>query len=300
MTFPETRDLGGHRAEDQGRPGEARRRDPEARARRTRRSRSTRTTRPVRRSSPGWASSTWTSWWTGCAASSRSRPTSASPRWPTARRSAAPWRSWTTPTRSRPVGRASTPRCRSPSSRLDTHDGRALRVREQGHRWPHPAGVHPVRRPGHPGRHAVRRPRRLPAGRHQGDPARRRLPRRRLLGDGVQDRRLDGAQGGRPQGGPGPARADDGRSRCGRPRSLHGRRDRRHQQPPRTDPGAWRTSAAPRSSAALVPLSEMFGYVGDLRSKTQGRANYSMQFDSYAEVPRQPSAEEIIKKTRGE
>lgn len=37
---------------------------------------------------------------------------------------------------------------------------------------------------------------------------------------------------------------------------------------------------------ALVPLSEMFGYVGDLRSKTQGRASYSMEFDSYAEVPR--------------
>ena len=50
---------------------------------------------------------------------------------------------------------------------------------------------------------------------------------------------------------------------------------------------------------ALVPLSEMFGYVGDLRSKTQGRANYSMQFDSYAEVPRNV-ADEIIRKTRGE
>ncbi|MCC2335983.1 elongation factor G [Cellulomonas wangsupingiae] len=50
---------------------------------------------------------------------------------------------------------------------------------------------------------------------------------------------------------------------------------------------------------AQVPLSEMFGYVGDLRSKTQGRAVYSMQFDSYAEVPRNV-AEEIIKKTRGE
>ena len=37
----------------------------------------------------------------------------------------------------------------------------------------------------------------------------------------------------------------------------------------------WRTSAAPRSSGPLVPLSEMFGYVGDLRSKTQGRAIYS-------------------------
>ncbi len=50
---------------------------------------------------------------------------------------------------------------------------------------------------------------------------------------------------------------------------------------------------------ASVPLSEMFGYVGDLRSKTQGRAVYSMTFDSYAEVPRNV-AEEIIKKTRGE
>ncbi|GAA2243035.1 elongation factor G [Rarobacter faecitabidus] len=50
---------------------------------------------------------------------------------------------------------------------------------------------------------------------------------------------------------------------------------------------------------AQVPLSEMFGYIGDLRSKTQGRAVYSMQFDSYAEVPR-AVADEIIKKTRGE
>ena len=50
---------------------------------------------------------------------------------------------------------------------------------------------------------------------------------------------------------------------------------------------------------AIVPLSEMFGYVGDLRSKTSGRASYSMQFDSYAEVPKNV-AEEIIKKARGE
>ena len=54
-----------------------------------------------------------------------------------------------------------------------------------------------------------------------------------------------------------------------------------------------------RAVKALVPLSEMFGYVGDLRSKTQGRASYSMQFDSYAEVPR-TVAEEIVKKVRGE
>lgn len=51
--------------------------------------------------------------------------------------------------------------------------------------------------------------------------------------------------------------------------------------------------------AALVPLSEMFGYVGDLRSKTSGQASYSMEFDSYAEVPTN-IADEIIKKARGE
>jgi elongation factor G len=50
---------------------------------------------------------------------------------------------------------------------------------------------------------------------------------------------------------------------------------------------------------AVVPLSEMFGYVGDLRSKTQGRANYSMVFDSYAEVPANV-AKEIIAKVTGE
>jgi elongation factor G len=50
---------------------------------------------------------------------------------------------------------------------------------------------------------------------------------------------------------------------------------------------------------ALVPLSEMFGYVGDLRSRTQGRASYSMEFDSYAEVPGNVM-KEIIAKVRGE
>jgi elongation factor G len=54
-----------------------------------------------------------------------------------------------------------------------------------------------------------------------------------------------------------------------------------------------------RVVSALVPLSEMFGYVGDLRSKTSGQASYSMEFDSYAEVP-QNVADEIIKKVRGE
>ncbi len=50
---------------------------------------------------------------------------------------------------------------------------------------------------------------------------------------------------------------------------------------------------------AKVPLSEMFGYANDLRSRTQGRATYSMQFDKYEQVPR-TIAEEIIKRIRGE
>jgi elongation factor G len=50
--------------------------------------------------------------------------------------------------------------------------------------------------------------------------------------------------------------------------------------------------------AASVPLAEMFGYSTTLRSMTQGRAIYSMQFAHYAEVPK-AKAEEIISKLKG-
>ncbi len=50
---------------------------------------------------------------------------------------------------------------------------------------------------------------------------------------------------------------------------------------------------------AKVPLAEMFGYVGDLRSRTQGRATYTMQFDSYMQVP-ESIAQDIVKRVRGE
>jgi elongation factor G len=50
---------------------------------------------------------------------------------------------------------------------------------------------------------------------------------------------------------------------------------------------------------ANVPLSEMFGYVGDLRSRTSGRAVYSMTFGSYAEVPKNV-AEEIVQKNKAD
>jgi elongation factor G len=57
--------------------------------------------------------------------------------------------------------------------------------------------------------------------------------------------------------------------------------------------------AAAQTIEASVPLSEMFGYATDLRSRTQGRATYSMEFDRYEPVPRQIS-ETIIAKYRGE
>jgi elongation factor G len=50
---------------------------------------------------------------------------------------------------------------------------------------------------------------------------------------------------------------------------------------------------------AKVPLAEMFGYATELRSRTQGRATYTMQFDSYHEVP-QSIAEEVVASVRGE
>jgi len=49
---------------------------------------------------------------------------------------------------------------------------------------------------------------------------------------------------------------------------------------------------------AFVPLAEMFGYATDLRSRTQGRATYTMQFHSYQEVPATLS-EQIVKRIRG-
>ena len=57
--------------------------------------------------------------------------------------------------------------------------------------------------------------------------------------------------------------------------------------------------AGARVIKAEVPLSEMFGYATDLRSRTQGRANYTMQFDSYKPVPKAVS-DEIVAKVRGE
>ena len=82
------------------------------------------------------------------------------------------------------------------------------------------------------------------------------VPRGRLLGDGLQDRRLDRLQGGRPQGQPGPARAADGR-RGRHPGREHGRRHRRPELPARNHPGDGRALRRPRRQGAGPALGDV-------------------------------------------
>jgi elongation factor G len=72
--------------------------------------------------------------------------------------------------------------------------------------------------------------------------------------------------------------------------NLNGRRGKVH---------GIKVRAGSQAIEAAVPLSEMFGYATDLRSRTQGRATYSMEFDRYDPVPKQ-IADAIIAKNRGE
>ncbi len=175
---------------------------------------------------------------------------------------------------------------------------RRLRVRGQDQRRAHPQGVHPVGRPGHPGVAGGRRAGRLPGGRRQGHPHRRFLPRRRLLGDGVQDRRHHGVQGGGPQGQAGAARADHGR-RGRHPRGLHGRRHGRPLQPARPGRRAWSSAATPRRSRRRCPCRRCSVTLPTSVSRTQGRATYTMQFESYQQMP-SSIQEEIVTRIRGE
>ena len=121
---------------------------------------------------------------------------------------------------------------------------------------------------------------------------RRLLPRRRLERDGLQGRGLDGLQDGRCSA----------RSRSCSSRSWPSRSSR----PRSTSATSWATStraavtsstssrgATRRRFSARVPLATMFGYATDLRSTTQGRATFTMQFDRYEEVP-QSIAGEIV------
>ena len=108
-----------------------------------------------------------------------------------------------------------------------TGPGRRLRVRRRDQGRRDPARVHPRGRRRHPGGDAGRRARGLPARRRARPAHVRFVPRRRQLGDGVQDRGLDGLQGGRPPGQAPAARA----GRLGRGRDRRGVHGRRHRRP---------------------------------------------------------------------
>ena len=143
-----------------------------------------------------------------------------------------------------------------------------------------------------------RRPRRLPDGRRARHARRRQVPRHGLVGDRLQDRRLAGASRRRPGA---PSRSCW--SRCSRSRSSRPRSTWATSSATSTAAAAastaWSRAATRRSSSAHVPLSEMFGYATDVRSMTQGRATYTMQFDSYEEVP--PNiAEKVVEGRTGE
>lgn len=138
---------------------------------------------------------------------------------------------------------------------------------------------------------------RLPAGEPEGHPAGRRFPRGRLVGNGLQDRRFASPEKAAAQAQPvilEPIMAVEVTTPEAYMGDVIGDLNSRRGQIQ-----AMEERAGARVVKAHVPLSEMFGYVGDLRSKTQGRANYSMVFDSYAEVPAQVS-KEIIAKATGE
>ena len=173
-----------------------------------------------------------------------------------------------------------------------------VRVRQRRDRWSHPEGVHPVRGRRCAGRHAVRRAGRLPAGRasrltlvdgqyHEVDSSEMAFKIAGSMALKEAARKADPAllepmmavEVVTPEDNMGDV-IGDLNSRRGMIQAMEER-------------------GGARVVRALVPLSEMFGYVSDLRSKTQGRASYSMQFDSYAEVP-QSVAKEIIAKATGQ
>ena len=176
---------------------------------------------------------------------------------------------------------------------------RRLRVRRQDHRRRHPQGVHPLGRRRHPGGAAGRACSPATRSSTSGSPSptartTTSTPRRwrsRSPARWRSRRRPAGAK-------PGAARADHGR-RGRHARGLHGRRHRRPVVPPGPGRGHGAAGHAARSIRAQVPLAEMFGYATDLRSRTQGRATYTMQFDSYQQVP-ESIAEEIVARVRGE
>ncbi len=145
-------------------------------------------------------------------------------------------------------------------------------------------GIHSRRRKGHQQRHGVGRSRRLPGRRCQGDADRRRLPRCRLVGARLRNRVARGVPRGAPQKGGSVLLEPIMKVEVTTPEDytgsvmgdLLGRRGQVQGQDMRGNAVVIN---------AMVPLANMFGYVNQLRSFSQGRANYTMQFDHYEQVP---------------
>jgi elongation factor G len=176
--------------------------------------------------------------------------------------------------------------------------GHRLRLREQSRRRHRSQGIRQAGR-----REGIREASQVgtlagyPGARLQGDAVRRVVPRRRLVGNGVQDRGLDGVQGRQQEGRPDLARADH-ESRSDDAEGLPRRHQRRLESPSRQIQSQEEAPGGAVVITADVPLSEMFGYATDMRSATQGRATYTMEFSRYEKAPRSVE-EEIVAKASG-
>ena len=239
----------------------------------------------ARRSSRAWANCTSTSRSTSSSAPTRSTPISARRRLPIARRSPGRPRS-TTRTRSRPAARPV--RAHQDHRRAD-RARRRFRVRERSRRRRGAEGVRPGGGEGPRSGARRRRARRLPGGRRQGEPRRRRfhdvdssamafeICARAAMREALQ-------KGGpvllepimkvevvTPEEYTGSVIGD-----------LNSRRGQIQGQDMRGNANV---------ITAMVPLANMFSYVNNLRSMSQGRATFTMQFDHYEQVPQAVAAE---------
>ena len=262
--------------------------------RRTRPSGCAPTRRPARRSSRAWASSTSRCWSTGCCGSSASTPTWASPRWPTARPSASRSRRSRSATSARPVAGASTATWSSPSSPPAPAAATSSSTRS-------PAASSP----------RSTSPRSTPA-------SRRPLTSGVLAGYPTVDVRVTLTYGSYHD-------VDSSEMAFKIAGSMAVKKAAREASPVLLEPVMAVEVVTPedymgdvigdlssrrgrvegmeqRGSShvvrAQVPLADMFGYATDLRSRTQGRATYTMQFHAYKEVPESIS-KEIIARAHG-
>ena len=137
------------------------------------------------------------------------------------------------------------------------------------------------------GRNARGDRRRLPGGRRQGHPRRRVLPRRRQLGDGLQDRRVDGVSRRRCRKRSPCCSSRSGRSRCTYRTTRWATSSAISTRSAGTS-RAWNPGGDGTTTVrAQVPMAEMLRYASDLRSLTGGRGTFELEFSHYAEVPSQ-------------